>query len=265
MRTVKVSDVLAYLEGQAPPEMKEDFDNVGLLVGVEDREVSRVLVALDITDEVISQAGKIGAQLIVSHHPLFFSCKAVRYSDAAGRKIFRLIEGGMAAICMHTNLDSSFWGVNAELARVVGLSDVSVLEEHGRDSQGRAYGVGRVGVLAEPMDMADFLEKIKTGLNSNGLRYHDSGRKIRRVAVLGGSGGDYLGRAAADNCDVFVTSDIKYNVFLEAKEMGISLIDGDHFATENVICPVLKEKLTDKFPTLEVSVSTVHEQTSKFF
>lgn len=265
MNSISVSDISSYLETEIPPEMKEDYDNVGLLVGFEDKTVTRVLVALDITDAVITEAREMGAELIISHHPIFFSCKSIRSSEPIGRKVIRLIEGGMSAICIHTNLDAVSWGVNSALAKCLGLDKVDLLVEQGRDSEGKPYGMPRVGVLAAPLNMEDFLKLVKTTLNSNGLRYHDSGEAVSKVAVCGGSGGSFLEAAAAQGCDTLVTSDIKYNVFIDAKEMGMNLIDGDHFATENVICPVLRDKLKEKYPELEVSVSSVHEQTAKFY
>lgn len=265
MDIIKVSDISSYLEAEIPTEMKEPYDNVGLLIGFEDKVVTRVLVALDITEPVIAEACEMGAELIISHHPLFFSCESIRSSSLIGRKVIRLIEGGMSAICMHTNLDAVSWGVNSALAQRLDLGMISLLLEQGRDSEGNPYGMPRVGVLEAPLNMEYFLKKVKSTLNSNGLRYHDSGRLVQRVAVCGGSGGSFLEAAVAQGCDTLVTSDIKYNIFLEAKEMGINIIDGDHFATENLVCPVLRDKLKEKYPQLEVAISAVHRQTAKFY
>jgi len=127
----KVKTILEFLEHMAPPAMKMDFDNVGLLVGYPENEVSRVIVALDITEDVIEEAVHEGAQLIVSHHPLLFSLKAVRADDYIGVRVIKLIENSMSAICMHTNLDAAEGGVNDALAKAAGIISPKHLKKDG--------------------------------------------------------------------------------------------------------------------------------------
>jgi len=261
---VKVQDIYGRLAELAPLEMKMDFDNPGFLVGRGDTPVARVLVSLDITDEVIGEAAEKGAQLIVSHHPLFFSLKSVTDGDRIGRKVVALISSGISAVCMHTNLDAAKGGVNDALACVLGLRDIEILNVEGVDSAGEEYSYGRVGVLPEPTDMAGFLQSVKTALGANGLRYYDAGRPVYKVASVGGSGGGMLEYAAAKDCDTFVTSDIKYDVFLAAKEMGINLIDGDHFCTENTVVAPLADFIREAFPDVDVLISERHRQTAQF-
>jgi dinuclear metal center YbgI/SA1388 family protein len=260
---VKVQDVLAVLSEFAPVVRKMDFDNVGLLAGFREREVRNVLVSLDITDDVITEAIDMNAELIVSHHPMFFSINSVTDDDRTGRKLIRLISNGISAICMHTNLDAAEGGVNDALAEAAGLTGIRHLDEEGVDEAG-PYSYGRVGTLAAPMVFRDYLLGLKERLNSKGLRYHDAGRPVSKVAVVGGSGGSYLKHALALGCDTLVTSDIKYDVFLEAKEMNINIADADHFCTENVVTPVLQRKLCASFPDIAVSVAKCHGQTAKF-
>lgn len=261
-----VKDVFEYLNGIAPVSLKMDFDNVGLLVGDENGNVKKILVALDITDEVIDEAIAFGAELIVSHHPLIFTpMKNVLSSDLAGRKIMKLIQNGISAICMHTNLDIAEGGVNDALMATLGGISQGYLEFMGTDADGISHGCGRVGELPCEMELCDFLKVCKESLNSNGLRYHDAGKKVKKLAVMGGSGGDCVELAKQMGCDTYVTSDIKYNQFLDAKELGINLIDADHFCTENVIVPVLSDKLSAAFPECEVRISEKHAQTAQFF
>ena len=255
-----VNNVLQTLTFFAPLDAKMDFDNVGLLVGDSGAEVTRVLVALDITSAVIDEAAALGAQLIVSHHPILFSTKNITDTTLTGRKLMALLSHGIAAICMHTNLDAAAGGVNDALAGALGLQNVELLEAP------PAYG--RLGNLAAPLPLSDFLPNVKTALNSNGLRFNDAGHEVSRVAVVCGGGGsdtDYLYRALASGCDTFVTADVKYNVFLDARELGINLIDADHFCTENPVVAVLQEHLCREFPTLDVSISDVHGQTAQFY
>lgn len=260
-----VREVYEALFRLAPKEMKMDFDNVGFLVGKADTAVSRILVSLDITDDVVAEAGAEDAQLIVSHHPLFFSLAGVTDEDRIGRKIVKLIEGGMSAICMHTNLDAARGGVNDALAAAAGIHDAELLAVDGCCADGTEFSYGRVGHIEKPMNLADYMTGLKSALNTNGLRYHDAGRPVHKVGVVGGSGGSELRSAISQGCDTFVTSDIKYDVFLEAKESGINLIDGDHFCTENLVVPKLVEYIKSEFPDVIVMIARKHGQTARFF
>ncbi len=259
-----VSEVLKELAAFAPLEYKMDFDNVGLLVGDESSKVGRILLSLDITSEVVAEAAEQGAELIVSHHPVLFDVKSIRKGDPFTGKIYDLISRGISAICMHTNLDSAAGGVNDALAAAVGLTDIGPLEAAGKDERG-FYGIGRVGKLPDPVSMKEYLPRLKSALRSNGLRYYDAGRPVCRVAVGGGSCGSYLGLADSLGCDTFITADVKYDVFLEAKERGINLIDGDHFCTENVVIEPLRKLLRERFPQLEIITSKMHHQTAEFY
>ena len=262
----KVRDIYDYLNAIAPVSLKMDFDNVGLLVGDYEAEAGRCLLALDITVEVIQEAKNIGAELIVSHHPLIFgSIKSVTADDLTGRKIIELIKNDISAICMHTNLDIAQGGVNDALMNALGASVSSYLEPCGSDAEGNEIGCGRIGELKSETEFAEFLCVCKQALNAGGLRYHDAGKKVKKLAVMGGAGGSGIALAKAQGCDTYVTSDIKYNGFLDAKELGINLIDADHFCTENVVIPVLAQKLSKEFTVTEFIVSSVHKQTVRFF
>ena len=251
-----VGDVFAFLNEKAPVAGKMEFDNVGLLVGHSARPVKSILTALDITAEVIDEAANVGAELIVSHHPLFFELKTVTDDSIEGQLALSLAEKGIAAICMHTNLDAAQGGVNDALMAALGGRAEAILEPD--------TGIGRVGELPKEVPCSEFLPFVKKQLASNGLRYHDAGRPVKRLAVCGGSGGGDIGLAAAAGCDTYVTADVKYHQFLEAKHLGLNLIDADHFCTENVVVPVLHKWLTGAFPEIDVRVSAVHKQTVRF-
>lgn len=262
----KTAEIFEYLNGIAPVTLKMDFDNVGLLVGDAGSDVKSCLIALDITDDVIKEAIKSGAQLIVSHHPIIFGAlKSVTADDIVGRKIIALIANGISAICMHTNLDIAQGGVNDALIASLGVTPETWLEACGSDTDGHAVGCGRVGELDEAVSLDEFLALCKSRLNANGIRYHDAGRPVKKLAVMGGAGGSSLIDAVNTGCDTYLTADIKYNTFLDAKELGINLIDADHFCTENVIVPVLAERLSERFADTKFMVSTVHAQTAQFF
>ena len=265
----KVNDVFEFLDSFAPVGMKMETDNVGFLVGRGQAEVKKTLVSLDITSDVVSEAVELGADLIVSHHPLFFSLKSVTDADNTGKKIVRMLSAGISAICMHTNLDAARGGVNDALAVAAGIADDSVeaelLTEDRMLETGEVYSYGRFGYLKSPCSMAEFLERIKTALQADALRYHDAGRMVYKIAVVGGSGGDEFENAVKLDCDTFISADLKYNVFLEAKELGINLIDGGHFHTENLVVDTVAERLRTAFGDVEVIVSQRHDAVVKFY
>lgn len=264
---VTVREVLDCLEDFAPGYMAMDFDNVGLLAGFPEQKLTRVLCALDVTDGVIEEAETLGAELIAAHHPLIFHpLKSLRADDAVGRKLIRLVRGGRSAICMHTNLDSAAGGVNDALAEALGLRVLGLLSSHGRHPNGEPYGIGRVCELPEAMPVEAFLARVKGRLCAAGLRWvPGKSRRVSRVAVCGGAGGGEIADALAAGCDAYVTADLKYDQLLSAAEAGLTLIDADHFCTENVVVPKLKEVISTRFPELEVLISKTHAQTARFY
>lgn len=259
-----VGGVFTFLQERSPFELQEGFDNAGFLVGREDASVSKLLVALDITQQVVQEAVEQGAQLIVAHHPVIFGgIKSVTDQTVTGRILLDLVENGVSAICAHTNLDAVEGGVNDALALRLGLTDIGQLRQAGVDGQGRPYGIGRVGLVPE-QPLYDFAMAVKRLLGANGIRLVDGGRPVRMVAVGGGACADMMGDALAQGCDTFITSDVKYHQFLEARAMGLNLLDAGHFPTEDVVCPVLQEWLSKRFPQVAVSLSQRHAEVSSY-
>lgn len=262
---MKVSDVYDVLDSFAPVKTKMDFDNVGLLVGDPDAEVSNALIALDVTAEVISEATDIGAQLIVTHHPVIFDpLKSVRPDDIRSSRVYNLIRSNTAAICMHTNLDAAQGGVNDALAQKLELENLQILDVTSV-AEGKNIGIGRYGICKIKTDFMGFLGFVKGVLNASGLRYCYAGKTPSKVAVGGGACGYALEKAIRAGCDTFITSDIKYDVFLDAKAGGINLIDAGHFCTENVVLPVIRNIISSGLPELNISLSRVHCQPDGYF
>lgn len=258
----EVRDIYRFIDRIAPFHTQEGFDNAGFLVGRGDRDVKKVLVALDITEEVVQEAVQWRAELIVAHHPVIFQpVKSVTDETVAGRVLLALTENRIAAICAHTNLDAAHGGVNGCLARVLELTEIGQLCQAGVDDKGRPYGIGRTGTAHQPgLSAAEYAAFVKEKLGSACLRFVDGGQPVQRVAVGGGACGSMLEDAIARNCDTFVTADVKYNQFLEAKAMGLNLLDAGHFPTENVVCAPLARRLAKEFPQAEVMVSQVHRE-----
>ena len=262
-----VNEIYALLDQKAPFRTQLGFDNAGFLVGHGEQTVTNVLVALDITPEVIEEAIERGVQLIVAHHPVIWD-KLGRVTDESvtGRKILTLIEHGIAAICAHTNLDAAQGGVNDALAQVVGLLDPVPLEVDGTDENGLPYGIGRVGELSGgPMSVQAFAQRAKDGLRLGGIRAMDAGVPVRKVAVGGGACESMLAEARAMRCDTFLTADLKHDIYLEARALGINLLDAGHYSTETVVCPVVAGWLEAAFPELQVTVSQRQGEVFQYF
>jgi len=250
-----VADILAFLETLAPASLKMEWDNVGLLCGSKSTEVNKILVALDPFEGVCREAADIGAQLIVTHHPLIFQpARTVTDETSVGRSIMFLCRQGISAVNAHTNLDVASGGVNDVLAEKLNLQNIVTLED----------GLLRMGEV-DKMPLESFLAQVKEALGCQGLRYVDSGKPVKKVAVGGGSCASELMDALAAGCDTFVTSDIKYNQFWDAYDVGMNLIDAGHFHTENPIVPVLAEKLQTAFPEIEVRISETHTDCMKYY
>lgn len=258
----KVKDIFNTLEAAAPCRFAEEYDNPGFLVGRKNATVSKVIVALDITEKVVDEAVKTGAELIVSHHPVIFrSRKRVTDEDVCGSVLLALIENQIAAICMHTNLDSVHGGVNDVLAEKLGLENISVLSPS--DEEG--VGLGRLGEYTSKKTLEAFLCDVCHALDTSGVKYHNAGKTVKKVAVGGGSCGDFIPLAALLGCDTIVTADIKHNEFLDAAALGINAIDAGHFATEDIICPRICEIISAKHPDIRVTIAKADCDCTKFF
>ena len=252
-----VGDILKYIETLAPRELKMDWDNVGLNCGSRSAPVTRILVALDPFEHVCQEAAQWGADLLVTHHPLIFRPLPMVTDDAAiTRGLMELVRHNISHICAHTNLDCAPGGVNDALAATLGLENTESLGAYG--------GMMRCGEVPQ-QDLTSFLAFVKEKLHCDGLRYCDGGKPVRKVAVGGGACSDGLYDAILAGCDTFVTSDVKYNNFWDAKEQGLSLIDAGHFATENPVVSVLAEKIAAAFPETQVKISETHADCMKYY
>ena len=263
MATLK--EIYEFINSVAPFDIQEGFDNAGFLVGRRDRAVRKILVALDITGEVAEEAARLGAELIVAHHPVIFNpVKSVTDETLTGQVLLALAEQKIAAICAHTNLDAARGGVNDCLAEALELTEIGQLSQAGVDDQGHPYGIGRVGTVHRPgLSAREYAAFVKEKLSSSDVRFVDGGKPVQRVAVGGGACGSMLEDVIAQGCDTFVTSDLKYNQFLDAKALGLNLLDAGHFPTENVVCGPMVQWLSKAFPKMEVRLSEVHREVYK--
>lgn len=248
-----VNDILICLEQFAPYNLAEAWDNCGLLVGDRTQAVTRVLCALDATEAVLHEAHAYGAQVIVTHHPVIFtSVSQVTTDDTTGRILHFAIQNNISIICMHTNADCTWGGVNDALATVLGLKDIVNMEA------GDNKMLGRVGNLPTAMEITHFVRYVQTTLHADGVRFVDGCQNIRRVAVGGGACGKMMDAAIAKQADAFVIGDSSYDLMQRAKSLGLTLVDAGHFPTENPVVRVFAHRINHAFPDLIVSCSDIH-------
>ncbi|MGN0453145.1 MAG: Nif3-like dinuclear metal center hexameric protein [Ruminococcus sp.] len=245
MTTVK--DILDFTETFAPLCTCAEWDNSGLLAGDENAEVSCAVLALDITKEVVEEAEDLGAELIISHHPVIFSPLKSLSSDSVP---YLLAKSGISALCLHTNLDASSdnAGVNMSLARALALKEITLYPEE-------YFALGK---LSEETTVRAFAKSAKSALGSPHISFTDGDRKIKTVAVSSGAGGSIYETAKAEGADALLTGEAKHHEYLEACAHGIALITAGHFHTEDVAIVPLKEKLSEHFPGISFHKSAKH-------
>lgn len=240
----KIMDIIDEI---APFSLVEKWDNSGLQVGSLDMCINKVLVALDPTMEALKKAQSINAQLIITHHPLLFhSISHIDINTFPGNFLNEAIKNNVSVIAAHTNLDNAKMGINQILAIKLGLTDWDILAP--KELNGiTGYGLGIIGYLVEPVDFYSYAMKVKECLNTKTVRVigpDDS--RVRCVALVGGSGRDYITIAKEKGADLLVTGDIGHHDALKARALGINVIDAGHFYTERVALAGLIKQMKEK-------------------
>lgn len=235
---IQLSELLKHFEQAWPKGHAEDWDNVGLAVGSKTLQVSKVLVAVDLTESVIDEALQVGANLILTHHPLLLKpIDSVAEDKLKGSLISKLIQNSIALYCAHTNADVQVDGASSLMAEAFGLHNTVPLA----DAKG-GFGHGLIGELTYPMSLRDFASKVAQGLPVTARKVVFSGdpeRLVRRVALCSGAGDSFLPIVLASDADVYVTSDLRHHPALDAittpREQGsLALIDVSHWAAESL-------------------------------
>jgi len=248
---MKIREIIGALEQFAPLSLQDGFDNAGLQIGLTvDAESSGVLLCLDITEDVISEAVSKGCNLIVSHHPLIFNApKRITGDDMVQRCIISAIKHGINIYSSHTNLDNAFGGVNYKISEKIGLVDLCPLrKKEGYDNAGS----GVVGFLPEVMDREDFIVLIKEKFDVGSVRYNSwVGEQVKKVAVCGGSGAFLIPDAIANGCDVFITGEIGYHRFF-GYDYQIQLMEIGHYESEQYTIDLLEEIILKSAPSLNI-------------
>lgn len=237
---MQIKDLIEKLDKKYPLDLQEDWDNSGLQVGNPEDELKNIVVSLDLEEESIDLAIKEDANLIITHHPYLFSpTNKIDFRDSFYNRLKRAIKYDISVYAFHTNLDIAEGGVNDNLAKIVGLNEVRVLEE------GEDLGLGRYGLI-EKTKAEDFIKDIKEKLSAEAVvSYGDLSKDIRKVGLCGGAGSDLLDRALELSCDIFLTGDVKYHDGMDYADRGLIIADLGHFASENHIVYKLASEMED--------------------
>ncbi len=213
------------LTERIPEELRCEWDNDGIMCCSDfSAEINSILITLDVTEDVVDYAIERNIDLIISHHPLIFkSLDRITEESHVARKVIKLISNNVSVFSFHTRADKVSGGVNDMLAKRIGLCDV------------RPFGddlLGRIGTLPEESELDDFCDTVKGVLSSDSVKYADAYNPVKRVALVGGDGKDYVRAALEAGADTYLSGRISYNIMEEASEVGINLIEAGHYHTE---------------------------------
>ena len=250
---MNVNDVMTYLEQAAPLNYALEWDNCGLLIGNGEKEVKTIYIALDATDDVIEEAVRHGADLLLTHHPLLFhGVKSIREDDFIGRRVIKLVQSNITYCAMHTNFDVC---VMAKLAAdYLGLKQDMVLEVTGT-REDKACGIGRIGQLAEPVALRECAAIVKKGFTIPSVRlYGDLEHLVERVAIVPGSGKSEISYAIDEGADVLITGDIGHHEGIDALAQGLSIIDAGHQGLEHIFETYMKQYLQKLDASIQILV-----------
>lgn len=250
-----VQNIVSVLEEVASLSYQEDYDNAGLIVGNRKDAVSKVLISLDVTSEVVQEAIDCGADLIVSHHPFVFrAMKKFNNSNDVEKCLKMAMKHDIAIYASHTNMDSVISGVNGKICEKLGLSNCGILVP----TENNLVGNGMIGEYSEPKNAQDFLDNVKKTFNCGVIRHTKIvSETIRKVAVCGGSGSFLIQDAVNAGADVFITSDVKYHDFFQA-ENKIILADIGHYESEQFTKELFCELLKKNFYNFAFQISKVN-------
>ena len=255
---MKCYKVIDKLEELSPLMYAEDWDNVGLLVGRRDKDIKRIYIALDATDDVIEEAVRLNADFLLTHHPLIFhKVSRVNTDDFIGRRVYTLIRNDISYYAMHTNFD--VMGMADEAADNMGLIGREVLDVTYEDDIAKE-GCGRIGKLPKIMTLRECADYVKEHFNVPNVRvYGDLDDKIETAAVMPGSGGSFIKNALSVGADVMITGDIDHHEAIDAVAQGIHIIDAGHYGIEKLFIPFMEEFIKRELQGIEIYKAAVNE------
>lgn len=239
---MKVIDIIEKIEKVCPERLAYPWDNVGLLCGDREKTVNTVLLTLDTNVSVVKEAIEVGADMIVSHHPILLGgIKRIDYSEPVGHTLKLLIENNIAVFAAHTNMDTANGGINDALAKMFNITDIKILEQH---TDNTSAGLGRYGKI-KPVTLGALAKSVSEKLNSPIRVSGDLTKNISTLAVASGSCSEIIPLAKSLNCDAIITGDMKYHNTIDNIESGIAVIDAGHYPTEICVTDIFEDILKD--------------------
>lgn len=263
--SLKVKDIKSLMERMAPLNLKEDYDNVGLMVGSLENQVSNILIALDCTMEVIEEAKDKACNFILTHHPLLFvKPEVITDETLLGRKILQLVKNDISVYSAHTNLDSVKGGLNDIITELLGFKNYSVIEVNNINCNSLEEGIGRLVTLDSPSTLLEICDIVKAKLKLKALRYVGEDAKIiSKIVIINGSGEDFYKAAFKLGADLIITGDTKYHNTSDFRESGMSIIDAGHFETEWPAMKIFANKFKNELLNLGFSNSVIISEKSE--
>ncbi len=249
-----ISEIYDYIDNIAPFSTQSGWDNSGLIVGSLKKRVNKVLVTLDITGEVADEAAEIGAELVISHHPVIFHPLKTLCEDEPA---FKLLKNGLSAICVHTPWDMAEGGMNDVLINMLGFKKTDGILEVEISGE-NPLGFGAVCETDREYTPSEMALKLRDALGCTNLKYNNTEMPLKKLAVCTGSGGGMIERAFHMGVDGFITSEVKHDQWLTAKRLGIAVFDCGHYHTENPGMKTLCRMLAAEFPNVEFVMSEVN-------
>lgn len=240
---MRAKEIIQIMNNWALPGLIDDWDNTGFQIGDENKDINKILVALDIDNHVYEKALIEKFDMIITHHPLIFKpISSITTSSYKEKLIYNLIKNEIVVFNAHTNLDQAHGGVNDVLAELLGLSNCTPLKVNDLEFE-MEYGYGKVGDIKE-QHLIEYISFIKEKLNIDLLTVYGNDQiLVKRVAICGGSGAEFIYNASDENACIYITGDIKYHDAQLGSELELTIIDAGHYNTEKVILPVIKEYL----------------------
>ena len=254
---MKCKELIVKIEAVYPKTAALERDHVGLLCGRSEKEVQRVFVALDATEAIIQEAIGIGADMLITHHPMFRSgIETITDLDYTGRRLLKLIQHDISYYAIHTNYD--VLALSEIVGNVLGLQNQVVLWDT-LEQEGEVHGIGRIGELSKPCSIATCCDLVKDKFGLSMVRViGDLNHVVSKVAIAPGSGRSTIPYALAKRVDLLITGDIGHHDGLDAIDQGLAIIDAGHYSTEYLFMKDMKSFLLEQDSTLEVVAETIN-------
>ncbi|QDU00100.1 Nif3-like dinuclear metal center hexameric protein [Gimesia aquarii] len=255
-----IDEIKDFLVSLAPPDLAENWDNVGLLTGDPAQNVDQVLTCLTLTPDVAEEAISEGVDLIITHHPILFRpVQQITSMSVEGKLLLDLIQAKISVYSPHTSYDSAERGINWQLAKLLGLEEIGILRpvnSPAEQAEKEESGAGRFGSLPAELTLAQLNQLIKQALRISSLQFvGDPDLRVKRMGIACGAAAEFLNDAHRHDCQVLLTGEARFHACLEARSLGMGLILPGHYATERPAMEKMAELLQIQFPKLKVWAS----------